>query len=450
MCGIVAALGNRDVSGALALLKHRGVRSKIHTTEAGSVGHVRLPIVGLSEAFDQPVREGKWVIAFVGEVLDFRDERPSDVCDLPLVVESWLRDGPHGLTSNDGFWAVVALDTDRNRLHVLCDYLAQKPMYYRTDMPAVASEPDALASMGPVTPDEVYMAAVLKWGYCPDTTRTPYSEMKHVLPGEHVILFENGQAFREIVDPLTPVAYTPQMMRNEIEGAVRRRVTSSDVPVALLLSGGLDSSIVYSIARKHGRVRPYYVREKHDGRTDVLTREEKNIESLLRPGDPATTEVEWGTVSIADGLAAMQEPVDLGSLLPQLALSETVQEDVCLTGDGADELFGGYGRAMRYDSQYSDIFQEMVAWHLPRLDRVMMRNCVEIRSPFLARQVVQGAMALPYEERRAKIFLRRLFRDQLADIADTPKAPLRTKEIEEDREKRSKLLVKMFRKEKWK
>jgi asparagine synthetase B (glutamine-hydrolysing) len=132
-------------------------------------------------------------------------------------------------------------------------------------------------------------------------------------------------------------------------------------------------------------------------------------------------------------------------LRPQIALARAIgdKQTVCLTGDGADEGFGGYGRAMRYDSQGSDLFHELPAWHLVRLDRVMMRHRIEVRSPFLARQVVQIALGLPYEERRNKKILRDLFRDDLPpEIADQPKKPLR---IEEDREERSQNLVRLFR-----
>ena len=141
----------------------------------------------------------------------------------------------------------------------------------------------------------------------------------------------------------------------------------------------------------------------------------------------------------------MQEPIDLGSLVPQVALSQVINERVCLTGDGADEVFGGYPRSMWYDSQGSDIFQELPAWHLPRLDRVMMRQRIEVRSPFLARRVVQMALSLPHELRKDKCFLRDLFADELPrGVAWTPKKALRTKEIEMDRKLYSLVLVEMF------
>lgn len=454
MCGIVAQAGRPSeelFASAMALTKHRGIRHDIKESAGGLVGHVRLPIVGLGEGFDQPVHRitggDRWTIAFVGEVLDFRERDPRAVCDLNTVTRAWMQRGPSGLVDHDGFWGVTAL-SDNGNLHVLCDYLGQKPMYYRADVRAAASELDAIAVLGPVTPDEVYLSAVVKWGYCPDVSRTPYQEVKHVLPGEHVVIQENGQVRRRIADPLTPVGCTLPELKLEIEAAIRRRVLSSDVPVACLLSGGLDSSIVYTVASRHGVVRPYYVEDK--GHPDNMERlRVSSVVERARAGAKYQS-IDWSHVGFVEALRIMQEPIDLGSLIPQVAMSRAVQERVCLTGDGADECFGGYGRSQRYDSQGSDLFQELPAWHLPRLDRVMMRHQVETRSPFLARRVVQMAMGLPHRSRVDKDTLRYLFANDLPPgIAYAKKIPLRTPTIEAGREANSATLVHTFRSMKW-
>lgn len=456
MCGVVVALGHVDITEPMRRLAHRGIRSKVVQSYAGVVGHVRLPIVGLGEDHDQPMQKDRWTIGFVGELLDFRDGHPAAECDAEVVRDTWVSDGPYGFRQHDGFWGIAALDDNRGRLHVLTDYLGQKPMYYRADLPSAASEPDALLPFGPVTVDKIYMSSVVKWGYCPELERTPYCEIKHVLPGEYVVLDYDGVVKREIIDPLQPLPYSTAFLQDEMEAAVRRRVLSADVPTACLVSGGVDSAIVYTLAKRYGRPVPYFVEGELDDKDywkalQVVT----GPISAFSPSDhfrpmsvPNLRRMHWlemNSVCLEEGLDIMQEPIDLGSLRPQIALSGVVEERVCLTGDGADELFGGYGRSMRYDSQYSDVFQELPAWHMPRLDRVMMKHRIEVRSPFLARKVAGMALSLPHELRKDKNFLRAAFRGIVPPgIADTPKKALRTPEIAHDREYYSKILVDKF------
>jgi len=399
--------------------------------------------MGLGEEYDQPVQRDSWIVGFVGEIFDFRDHRPDSDCDRDLVVDTWIDKGPYGFIEFDGCWSIVAYDLRREELHALTDYLCQKPLYYRTDhyAVAVASEPDAVACLGPTTPDEIYFSAVIKWGYCPETWRTPYREICKMLPGEHIVLKSDGVMFRDIVDPLLPTPAPVQKLRQEIELAVQRRVLSTDVPVAALVSGGLDSAIVYTLARAHGGVRAYHI--------------ENDERDMCRLVAPNAHVLNCKNIELDKALEYMQEPLDLGSLVPQVALSDAIvregaAERVCLTGDGADELFGGYGRARRYDSQASDLWHELVAWHLPRLDRVMARNLIEVRSPFLARRVVSMALALPRELRINKRVLRELFCGDLPpSVIDQPKRPLRTREVEQDPEGRSRELVRMFRERTW-
>jgi len=446
MCGVIAVIDvNERRAVELATLgmrtmAHRGTRSRLTPVHGGAIGHVRLPIVGLGEANDQPVFREFWTIAFVGEILDFHEWRPDLECDIDLVADMWEQSQASLFREHDGFWHVVAHDSISGELHVLTDYLAQKPCYIRADslVTAVASEPNALAILGPTTPDEIYFSAVIKWGYCPEPWRTPYREIRKTFPGEHTVLYKDGSTSRSFPDVLQPIPTTPSMLKQEIEDAVRRRVMSSDVPVGALVSGGLDSAIVYTLARRHGNIKAYHA-------------ENRELDACLSVAPDATI-LDHRNVDQVQALDYMQEPLDLGSLFPQVALSDAIGDsmDVCLTGDGADELFGGYGRSFRYDSQASDVWHELIAWHMPRLDRVMMKNRIEIRSPFLARNVAGAALGLPRELRTGKRILRDMFRGDLPKgAADRLKRPLRTHEVENDRETWSLQLVDMFRKKVW-
>ena len=444
MCGLIAGIGPNAqgaVASAFRRVNHRGIREKIAFGLEWAISHTRLPINGLDECYDMPVHRGNWSVAFVGEVFDFRNGRRGNTyqSDVYFVADTWAEEGPSAFCRFDGFWHIVAYDHSMSRLHVLSDYLAQKPLYYRQDGTAIiGSEPDAVASIAPVHFDEVYFSAISKWGYCPETWRTPYREVTRAVPGSYLIFDQSGLCIHnEVRDQVEPIPMTLGDLREAIEEATRLRAQLSDVPIACLVSGGLDSSIVYSLARKYAEVHPYHV-------------ENNEWEDCERVA-PNATRLDPNRVTVAQALDYHQEPIDLGSLIPQVALSDAIRESgderVCLTGDGADELFGGYGRALRYDSQLSDIWHELVAWHLPRLDRVMMRNLIEVRSPFLARRVLAGALALPRRERIQKRVLRHIFRDLLPSKTLTlEKKPLRTKVVERSRESWTRELIRVFRK----
>lgn len=450
MCGIVAGDRDYNVARLAAEVGHRGIRASTKTVKSWAMTHVRLPIVGLDEEWDQPraihledEKDDRWTIGFVGEILDFKDDYPEAECDVHAVADIWLNEGPRGFAQRDGFWSIVAVDHERDQLHILTDYLNQKPLYYRTrPAPLVASELGPLVRIGELSYDEVYFSSIMKWGYCPETWRTPYREIRRTLPGEHTVFDRSNVLLREFTDVLFPLKMEPAELKEEIVQAVKRRVLSSDVPVAALVSGGLDSAIVYTLARRFSdKIHAYHVENGERAEAALVAGSLGNLDYVELESSPG----------MGRGMAYTGEPVDLGSLLPQVAVSDAIgsrgKERVCLTGDGADELFGGYGRSIRYDSQHSDVFHELVAWHLPRLDTVMMRNRIEVRSPFLARRVVQGALGLDWDPyRRDKTILREMFRFDLPEgVADQKKKPLRTAAVEIDPEVNRQLMIDLFK-----
>jgi asparagine synthase (glutamine-hydrolysing) len=106
---------------------------------------------------------------------------------------------------------------------------------------------------------------------------------------------------------------------------------------------------------------------------------------------------------------------------------------IVISGDGADELFGGYRRMNEYDSQDSDIFHELVYYHLPRLDKLSMAHTLELRSPFLNHDIVRFALSLPLEERKNKKILKDTFKGLIPEsIIDRSKLALKNQMIVED------------------
>jgi asparagine synthase (glutamine-hydrolysing) len=287
-----------------------------------------------------------------------------------------------------------------------------------------------------VTADELYFSSVAKWGYC-NENRTPFKEICKI-PANTCMSIEAGftPTFYQYTEPLKPVV---KPFKEAIVKAVERRMIS-DIPVALLCSGGLDSTIILKLVQ--GMTDNYKVFTVPNG-TDA-----EYICYLQIPDEKLVT-LDLKEYDMNQVLGWNEGPVDLGSVFPQYALSEAIWKEgynVVLSGDGADELFGGYGRARKYDSQYSDIFHELVFYHLPRLDKLMMKNTIELRCPYLSRDVIQGALSVVRPQRTEKQYLKNLFMDIVPkEILERKKEPLKTDIIRDHESRNRQLLIRTYR-----
>lgn len=406
MCGFTAIVGsNHNLSASLKRISYRGLvgNDSYHSEGFVHIAHTRLPIVNLEAK--QPAEYNSHIGFLVGEIFNFKEIYPNAETDTLAITRSYFDKGLSSFHEFDGFWTFITID--RGELVVVNDYLSQKPVYYRTDILAIASEPDALLEYGPVDWDETFASNIRKWGYDP-TGRTAWKQIRQLPPG---CFWKNG-VIQEYWDW---DAVKNMDLRQGLFKATANRLLG-DRPVACLLSGGLDSSLVFKICKDLGQeITSFHV--------------ENSEEQFAKLVDPETKPLKLDGLSYDQSLIQHQSPVDLGSVHPQAILGQAVKAagyHVVLTGDGADELFGGYDRASKYDSQASDVFSELPYYHLPRLDRLMMRNTVELRTPFLAPWIVKAALALPYSSRIGKSILRKTFGDLLPkEILERPKLPLR-------------------------
>jgi asparagine synthetase B (glutamine-hydrolysing) len=258
----------------------------------------------------------------------------------------------------------------------------------------------------------------MKWGYSPDA-RTPWNEIKQIPPGHY---YYKGAVY-EYWD-WNKVSCTD--LRTDLLKATELRL-GGQREVAVLLSGGLDSTIIYGLIKQLGReVTAVHVDNAEKGFANLA----------LHLGD-TMHHVKLDDVTDYEALIVHQSPVDLGSVKPQIAMAKKLRElgfYAVMTGDGADELFGGYRRAKEYNSQMSDMFCELPYYHMPKIDRTMMRYTIETRCPFLAPSICKHAMNTPYAERNGeKKVLKQTFADIVPpEILDRDKHPLKTGIIRND------------------
>jgi len=433
MCGINLSFSDLYPAKEMnKLIRHRGLpgMEKSWDYQGFSMGHVRLPILGLSDKFDQPFETDGWVFAFNGEVFNYQSLMPGAQSDVELFEAFFSKYGGdpdsksfwEQLQNFDGFWSLIAYSKKKHKVYVVTDFLAKKPLYMHKYSHHVSSELKAFCGV-PKTLNDRYFAAVNKWGYSP-TDMTPWNEILKIPRGMVMTLdAENGQ----ILNNFRYYELNPRPNNNLricVEDAIKNRLVS-DVPISLLLSGGVDSSIIYKVMEKHTHNFEIF---------HIANNEAKFLDCLDIPGDIKVTSLDLkSNYDLDDILYANDGPVDLGSMLPQYRMAEAIAETgykVCITGDGADEVFGGYNRQYEYDAQHSDIFDELVCYHLPRLDKMSMYFTTELRSPFLAASVVECGLGMDYRLRVNKNGLKTAFADIIPkEILDRKKHALKSKKV---------------------
>jgi len=419
MCGFIAVtdpVSHKNVVAAYDSLASRGLIGTLAYNDGSYVGHHLLHIA-TELPRSQPLVNGDKIFCFAGEILNFR-EFGNYRSDTDMLFDHVVSGQFQELSSKyHGFWSWAMVDTNTDSLFACTDYLSHKPLYYRTDLKAVASEPRALSLLAPCDLDEIHFANIKKWGYDP-TGRTAWSQVRQMPTGS---LYYDGYITEywnwDLVRSYKNSSENLYALLNDsvaMNLLAKRRIS-------MLLSGGLDSSIVYSLIREHGaQISAYHVENAEEEFVKELCSEYVRID--LREATES------------EAIHAHQSPVDLGSVIPQYQLAKALKgEHVVLTGDGADELFGGYGRNENYDSRFSDTFIELPYYHHPRLDRLMMSQTIELRSPFSnSPELVKYALSLPH--RPGKKELIDTFGHLLPDsIRNREKKALKTAKIEHDR-----------------
>jgi len=376
MCGIVGVVGIQGapdpevVRNAAATLAARGPDdSGVWISENVGLGHRRLAILDVTAAGHQPMssREGRFVIVYNGEIYNFRDLRGElqepgadwrSSSDTEVVLAAYAKWGPRCLERFHGMFAFAIWDRLRKCLFAARDRMGVKPFYYCFSSAgfAFASRPRALFPLFPALPGDLDLQALrfyLEAGYVP----APWSIFQSIrkLPPAHCLTWSGGELRLERYWDLGSIAPEPGWEnRNEgelldeldeiVSRNVRRRMVS-DVPVGAFLSGGIDSSVVAALMAKHSS-RPI--------KTFTIGFQAGRYDESVYAAEVAK---KIGTEHFCDPLDAgdllelvpryfeeFDEPFSDSSAFPTMAVSRAArrQVTVSLSGDGGDELFGGY------------------------------------------------------------------------------------------------------------
>lgn len=363
----------------------------------------------------------------------------------------------------NGEYAIVVFDYVNEIIMAKTDPLGTLPLYYNTKSEYSTQIID-ISNLEEF--DLIYRSKVLKWGYNTDN-RTPWKDVKRIMPMQLHIDAIDGRAFEQYIDDVIfDIFYekninkyknkcasdaVQEILHNTIIEQLKTIDTKDEI--AVLLSGGLDSSIItYELLNINKNI----FNNKYKFVFYTLDEDQKDVEctkELCKQYGIKTNFLTYDKENI-DYEAALkinQTPIDLGSMVSNQKIFSQIPQKVYFTGDGADCLLGGFRRIDEYDSQLSDMFEEHPFYYSPKGSNAVQHFGIKLNCPFNNLELITYAFNLPLEERTHKKCLKEAYKDVLPDcIINRQKLPLKNKKIVEDKNKYRYNLAKIFYNMNWK
>jgi len=505
MCGIVVEAGSRcfiepgsaKVELMAAAITHRGPDGQgylnVSSNEwAVNLGMRRLAILD-REHGKQPMHRGGASLVFNGEIYNHRWLRHNltltggpfkTQCDTEALARAWEADGPDCVTTLEGMFAFAVWDRTREALYLVRDRIGKKPLYYFWDeqrnVLLAGSEIKALL-VHPLVDKQINPVGLcdyLSLQYVPEPA-TAYKGIMCVSPGCMAIYRPTEGSFTiarwHEFDPGNYLDINPIVVRDVVDRAVAGRM-ESDVPLGVYLSGGIDSSIIATVANKLVPELHTFSMGFQDDRYNELPYAKRLADELGTVHHEHVCESVSLPVMADRIVAQYDQPFGDYSAIPTMLLCEASKKyiTVALSGDGGDEAFGGYERYWVADRRHGVVgytnwmmpiqmvqrnamlaepFKEQVkdalntrVWllnhamdcpakgvlnqwmwldmmtYLPndiivKMERASMAASVEVRCPFLDHKVLELALAIPDDQKvfadTGKYILREAFQNVL-------------------------------------
>jgi len=424
MCGIFSLLNScvpeNIIEQAFQKGADRGPESSVISVSGGGnmvMGFHRLAINGLTPASNQPFIQENIKLICNGEIYNYQelyrmlDIEPKTGSDCEIIIHLYIRFGiERTLALLDGVFAFVLLDydimSDTAKVFVARDPFGVRPLYMcgpvhdkksNTDMYGFASEMKCLIDIG--------------------------VQIRHFLPGTYSI-FELGFQVCASWKPLrlgiryhSPGIFTEScwaedyswigpMLKAQLIQAVHKRCLCTERPIACLLSGGLDSSLVAALVASHytrpietysiglaGSTDLVYARMVADhigsNHTEVILTEREFIDAIPEVIEKIES---YDTTTVR---------ASIGNYLLAKYIREHSSAKVIFNGDGADELMGGYlychkaPNAVEFDEECRRLLADIHLYDVLRSDKSISSNGLEPRTPFLDRTWVQAYLSVP-------------------------------------------------------
>jgi asparagine synthase (glutamine-hydrolysing) len=386
ICGFLVSEQNKSPNLADLLKKmtdclaHRGPDCEGHFNEIDlqtniGLGHRRLSVIDLSQNATQPMgnEDDSVIIVFNGEIFNYQELKRELVAkghyfktqsDTEVIVHLYEELDDQCVTQLSGMFAFALLDKKKNKLLLARDRMGIKPLFYslKGENFYFASEIKALLLVDEVSRDIDLKAldAYFTFGYIPGP-RTIFKDVKKLPPATYMTFAD------KLLDIISywSIKYEPKFLESEDElkaefislfkHSVERHLVS-DVPIGAFLSGGMDSSIIVALMNQVSdkRVNTFSLGYSNGGQDELEFAAEVaqyyNTNHTEFRTNPEMTSI------LPELLWHLDEPFFDNSIIPTYYISKLARENVkvVLSGDGGDEIFGGYEWTRR--SQYQHAF----------------------------------------------------------------------------------------------
>ena len=388
MCGLTGFISTKDINENFALetlgkmvssIKHRGPDKDdiwIDKEKKLFFGHTRLSIMDLSISGDQPMlsRNKKNILVFNGEIINHLqvkekinsylkqkniDDKWIGTSDTEILLKSLEYFGvSETLKIIDGMFAFVYWDDQNKKLYLSRDRVGEKPLYYSffenffvygSELKSIKAFQGIKCEISPSSRDLFF-----KYGYIP-SPQTIYKRIFKINPGTFFeVSIKNNIFVNKSFTYWKPDSYENKTNKGEIITDLNELITNSvkknliaDVPVGSFLSGGVDSSLISSIASKVSskKMDTYTIGFENKEMDESIFA--KKIATHLKTNHNEIIVTEKDVMNLIPSLGEIyDEPFSDNSSIPSIILSKFAKMSVksCLSGDGGDELFGGYRR----------------------------------------------------------------------------------------------------------
>lgn len=362
--GIIGEYDNTQAKAALSLLSHRGPDYCGIVEEKGFFfAHQRLSIMDTHERSHQPLKYKSILLSFNGEIYNFKElkkELDFDFqtnSDSEIIIAAYLQWGVDFVHRLRGMFAIALKDGDT--LYLFRDRLGKKPLYYMYDDSfRFASEIKALVPF--LQKKEINQDALLSYlsFLAPTPPHTFFKGIKKLAAGEFLVLKNEDlevKRYFDLLDAQPNIITDKEEAIHSLEPLLQESIKirlSSDVPMASLLSGGIDSATINYFAAQEGlKLQTYTLGYENFKKYD----ERKNAKESASLLGVQNKEVEINQTTFIETLHkvldTLDEPLNDPAAVPLYMLFEQIKKDgykVVLSGEGSDELFLGYRQYFEY------------------------------------------------------------------------------------------------------